>query len=722
MKKLFLVLCMGIIAVSAMSAQDYKQVSVKDAAAIPSDSLAKGSLVSPQMGDTVKITGVVTIPPVVNYPSDNRQILIAGSRNWAVFLRDTSNAVVDFSGILVICDTNYSASLFNRMKVGNIVEVTAVITNFPVGKLGIIQAQTIPNTIVSFIDEGKVLPPLPKVKIADFMQGAVPGSPQFVTGGKYCNTKVEFNDLTVASTTTNAAGRTTIIVSDASGNQMYLRDQSNYFRTDALKLANFVAPAVGQKITSLKGYITSNSVSGQTIPFMISPGVLEDVVLDANAPPVIVSARRVVLDNAFPKSTEDVPVGITLRVGKTGLKYVQVKYSINGGPMQSLEAAKGNDTIYAANIPKQAENTLVRWKVEVSDSNNIVVKFPTADTAVFYYRVLDRAPMIKDIREQFTSTGGSAYSGYYATVVGTVTADAGDIPNKPLNAPRVYVQDSQDGYSGIFLNTTSPTSKVRAFSRGDKVSVYGMVRELNGTTMIDSISNENAKLLPEPGTSYTPKLLTTADYIGKRQGTPSVEQWENMYVEFKNVVVADTNADGTVNFGEFNMVDANLFGTGTEATAKLRVETDDGVTKYATKPTDDKIVLQRGQVISDIKGIMIYSFSNFKLVPRKDDDVVLGATVVEELESPLAGFAVAAYPNPMQSNGAIEVTFTAASVASVKVIDMAGNTVATIPSMEFPAGSFRVHLNTAALSSGVYACVVETEEGNTQTVQLAVTK
>jgi hypothetical protein len=721
MKKLFLIWCVGIVACSGLYAQNYKQVSVKNAATIPADSLAAGSLVSPRIGDTVKITGVVTIPPVVNFPTDNRQILIAGGRNWSVFLRDTSDAVTDFSGILIVCDTNNSASLFNRMRVGNIVEITTVITSFPAGKLGVIQAATIPNTVVNFIDEGKILPPLPKVKISDFMLGAVPGDPQLTTGAKYCNSKVEFNDLTVASTSTNSAGRTTIILSDDAGNQMYLRDQSNYFRTDALKLANFVAPLVGQKITSLKGYITANSSSGQVIPFMISPGMLEDLVLDANSPPAIVNARRVLTD-AFPKPTDAVPVSITLRPGKAALKYVQVKYSINGGAMTSLDAIKVTDTVYAAVIPAQPTGTLIRWKAEVSDVNNIVVKFPTADTAVFYYRVLDRAPTIKDVREQLTASGSSVYSGYYATVVGTVTADAGDIPNKPINAPRVYIQDSQDGYSGIFLNSTTPASKVRAFSRGDKISVRGVIRELNGTTMIDSIDNADAKLLAEPGTNYSPKLLTTSDYIGMRSGSPSVEQWENMYVEFKNVIVADTNADGTANFGEFTIVDSPLFGNPNEAAAKLRVETDDGVTKYATKPTDDKIVLQRGQVITSIKGIMIYSFGNYKLVPRKDDDVLLSAMNVEEIEAPLAGFAVAAYPNPMTLNGAIEVTFASPSSAAITIIDATGRRVASVPRMEFPAGAFRVHLDTTEMPSGVYTCIVENQNGTLQSTRMIIAK
>ena len=721
MKKLLLGMC-ALLACSSvvLHAQNYPKMSVKDVAAIPTDSLTKGSLQSPKIGDTVKMTGIVSLPPVVNYPTDNRKIMIAGNVNWAAFVRDTNSTLNDFAGVLVVCDTNNTASNFNRLRVGQLVEMTVKVTNFPVSNLGAIQAQVISNSAVEFLDEGIALPALPKVKISDFVTGAIPATPQFLTGAKYIGMKVEFNDVTVASSVVSGAQRTTIIVSDAAGNQMYLRDQSNYYRTDAVKIGTFVAPQVGQKINSLKGYITSNNVGGQAVSFMISPAVPEDLMIDANsAPPVLVNTRSTRM-NAIPTSTETVPVSITLRKGKADLKYVQVKYSVNGGAMTSLDATKVSDTLYTANIPAQAANSLVRWKAEISDVDNTIVKFPTADTAVFYYRVLDRAPMIKDLREQFTATGSTVYGGYYATLEATVSADAADVPNEVLSAPRVYIQDGGEGYSALVLNSTSPSSKIRAFSRWDKVRVRGIIRELNGVTIMDSIANSDATLLTDPGVKYPPNRLKTKDFAGKRSGDPSVEQWESMMVELENVVVADTNADAPSNFGEFNIVDSTEYGGANEGNARLRVETDDGNTQYATKTANAKVWLQRGQRITSLKGIMLYSFSNYKVVPRQNDDVVLGAVSVDEAENTLAHFTMAAFPNPMQFNGSIELTFNIPTSAGITMYDAAGRLVSEIERSEYPAGTFRLNLNTAKLTNGTYTYVVTSADGATRTQQVVI--
>ena len=76
---------------------------------------------------------------MVNYPTDNRKIMIAGNVNWSIFLRDTNSTLNEFAGVLVVCDTNNTASNFNRLRVGQLVEMTVKVTNFPVNNLGAIR-------------------------------------------------------------------------------------------------------------------------------------------------------------------------------------------------------------------------------------------------------------------------------------------------------------------------------------------------------------------------------------------------------------------------------------------------------------------------------------------------------------------------------------------------------------------------------------------------------
>lgn len=134
---------------------------------ITSDSLAAGSINSPLLGDTVIVRGIVTIPPVVKFPDDNRKIMIAGNRNYAIYLADEK--ATEYAGMPVICDTSNAASNFIRLKVGQLIEVPIRITAFPSNnKLGTSQGEVISKGIVDFIDDGITLPTISKVNIADF--------------------------------------------------------------------------------------------------------------------------------------------------------------------------------------------------------------------------------------------------------------------------------------------------------------------------------------------------------------------------------------------------------------------------------------------------------------------------------------------------------------------------------------------------------------------------
>lgn len=712
MKLLFLVsmLFSGVVA----SAQ-YPKVSVQDVMRLPADSITAGSVISPLNGDTVVLRGIVAVPPVVKFPDSLQKILIAGNRNWAIFLIDEKGgAATEFAGITVICDTSNSDGKFNRLQIGQVVEITGKVANFPLTRLGTSQFEMLAGSKVEFIDDGKALPPPPQVNIADFVSGAVPGTPQLATGAKYAGMQVDLRNTTVVSVVKNtSSGRTTIILQDDNGNQMYLRDQSNYFNTGQ-SLNKFTVPPEGQRLTSVRGYITSNSSGGQTIPFMISPVFPGDVQIDANTAPPVIGTVRSVRTNAFPNSTEQVPVMAVVKKGAAELTSVQFHYTVNGGAKQSIDATKISDTIYGAMIPAQAANTLMRWKVEVKDANNIKVVVPPADTAYFFYRVLDRKPTIADVREPLARNGNSVYQGYWVTLEGTVTASASDILGGGGSAPpRVYIQDGTDGYSALYLRSNSPSAKIRAFSRGDKISAKGVVIEDFNVTALDSIANADATLISTGNPLPEAHQSVTADFARQTAGSTFAEPWESMLVELKNIIVTDTNADTGGNFGEFNVVGDANFNNGNEAQYKMRVETGESNVTIATAPATGKRVLQRGEKITSMKGIMYFSFSNFKLIPRDDNDIMLEANSVE---SDISGISDAfAFPNPFADNGSVSVSFDRATNAALILIDNAGNIVGSIAREFYPAGNYILHLNTSHLPAGTYSCRIVTDSGVTVT-------
>jgi hypothetical protein len=669
---------------------------------IPADSLSAGSLNSPSVGDTVIIRGVVSIPPVVNFPDDTRKIMIAGNRNHAIYLQDQN--AVEFAGMPIICDTANVASNFIRLKKGQLIEVPIRITAFPSNnKLGTTQGEVLSNGIVEFIDDEISLPAPPAVLVSNFNSGKVTAATYNVaSGGKYVGMKVEFSNLIVSSSVKGTNQRSTIILSDADGNEIYLRDQSNHYRTDAVQLGTYTAPTEGTKIKKIRGYISTNNIAGQPVPFMISPGMPEDLELDMGSAPPVITSIRSTRTKAFPTSSETVPIAIGVKQGALPITSVKAYFTFNGTSLDSTNAQKVNDTLYTATIPTysgiQNGSALAKWYVRVNDESGLSLKSPLGDTTGYYYRILDRTPKIADIREKLQANGGSVYEGFSISITGTVTASASDIPNEVVNAPRVYIQDAITPYSGLFIRTTSPSSIVRAFPRGAKVKVTGIIRENFGVTSIDSVNAQETQLISTDGDAITPVLVSTTDFSRKSQGTNSAEQWESMLVKFQNLIVTDTNADGASNFGEFNVVDASLYNSATESLSKMRVETDDGSTTYGSSSSAGKTVLSRGTGIKDLTGIMFFSFGNYKLVPRTNTDIELGSVSVEQ-DAIIGQFEIV--PHPVRSIATIQCEINTTKQPILKIMNLSGQELFTIETFN-QKDNIHSAMIPSGLSAGMY--------------------
>ena len=684
------VLVCSILALMSINvqAQNYPKKTIMEIMNIPADSLLAGSLNAPTVGDTVIVRGVVSIPPVVNFPDDTRKIMIAGNRNYAIYLQDQN--AIEFAGMPILCDTSNVASNFVRLKKGQLIEVVIRVTAFPINnKLGTTQGEVLSTGIVEFIDDEITLPAPPAALVSNFNSGKVTAATYNVaSGSKYVGMKVEFSNLIVSSLVKGTNQRSTIILSDADGNEIYLRDQSNHYRTDAVQLGTYTAPTEGTKIKKIRGYISTNNIAGQPVPFMLSPGMPEDIELDMGSAPPVITSIRSTRAKAFPASSEIVPIAIGIKQGALPVASVKAYYSFDG--------------LWTATIPVfsaiQNGTALAKWFVRVNDESGLSLKSPLGDTTGFYYRILDRAPKIADIREKLQANGGSVYEGYSISITGTVTASASDIPNEAVNAPRVYVQDAITPYSGLFVRTTSPSSVVRAFPRGAKVKVTGIIRENFGVTSIDSVNAQETQLISTEGDAFAPVLVSTTDFARKSQGTTSAEQWESMLVTLQNVIVTDSNADGASNFGEFNVVNASLYNSATESLSKMRVETDDGSSTYGSSSSSGKTVLARGTGIKNLTGIMYFSFGNYKLVPRTNADIALGAVSIEE--DVISGqFEIT--PHPVRTTALIQCEITTINQPILKILNLSGQELHTIETLTLQ-GALHSAIIPSGLPAGMY--------------------
>jgi predicted extracellular nuclease len=233
---------------------------------------------------------------------------------------------------------------------------------------------------------------------------------------------------------------------------------------------------------------------------------------------------------------------------------------------------------------------------------------------------------------------------------GIVTASA-----ENSNLGYVYIQqDGELAWSGIWVNGGSLITNLAV---GDRVAVTGVVEEYFGLTRLSNISNvqviQTGQVPPSP-TILNPNLLTTYEFSTN-------EKYESMLVELQNPVgnlfVVDTNADASQlrNNGEWrvgNDVNDPSSGcrilTGRQASSSFSSLNVSYVNSPIWATTDGTmnvpvIVVQPGQQLTSVRGILTYSFSNMKLLPRNNSDIVDPSTSTK----PQLGSNVSIMPNPV---------------------------------------------------------------------------
>jgi predicted extracellular nuclease len=184
---------------------------------------------------------------------------------------------------------------------------------------------------------------------------------------------------------------------------------------------------------------------------------------------------------------------------------------------------------------------------------------------------------IYDIQYTTDSDGDSSYVDQEVTTQGVVTAffyDGG--------ARYAFIQDGTGPWSGLVLY--NPNGYVNV---GDLLEVTGTVSEYYGLTEIaegDVVILSTGNPLPDP------EVLPTGDV--------SQEQWESVLVRVENATVTDDD----LGYGEW-LVD--------DSSGGVRV---DDLGSYSYTPTN-------GDLLDFVQGPLYYSFGDFKIEPRGDEDI-----------------------------------------------------------------------------------------------------
>jgi hypothetical protein len=641
---------------------------------------------SPLNGDTVRVSGRVLVSPLVDPASDRRPIIWAGSR-WVTYIQDSAGHV--YGGLNIVQEDTSEATgqqtFFDLIDTTQIVTFTGRVYEF--------------NTTTELVE--LVEPTSPIV-----ITGSMPKRPDpielqvsdFDNQGVYnfASEKYEGMYVIIRNVQTSDRNASTGVFNfhDADGNTMYMYDQSGYFTKRGHRLTgltNYEPPQDGTILSYIRGVISTWNTGYRIVPMY--PG---DIGPTTQSPPSISTIRRDASE-IYPNQSVEISAKLIDLDGT--ISEGRVYYTVDGGQRVMLPMSfSASDTLYKATIPGvNSDSSIVDFYVWAKDNNNNISINPV-DTLHdnYFYLVLDRPVTIKDVQYSPFGGGYSAYTNYEVTIRGIVTADSSDIKGYGSSSfARNYIQMGEGPWSGIQMSFagTIGTTLYGILRRGDDVTMTGIIQESFGVTRINNITsytiNSNGNPLPAP------HLLTTGEMGIGGDGEVSKEQWESVLVEYQNAEITSINADGGSNFGEILVND----GTG-----DTRVELEDGSNSYQNgSGSPGTILVQLNATFDQLIGIMYYSFSNYKLVPRKDDDFINYTNVVDDNKLPINYGLEQNYPNPFNPSTTIQYSLPEAGTVNINIYNVLGENVKTIINNSTQAaGTYKAVFNASSLPSGIY--------------------
>lgn len=688
----FLLICASV---SFAQVNPYPHVSIRDIQFVPDDSLLIGKDASLKIGDTVQVTGVVMVSSLVDPTFDRRPIMWAGAR-WQTYLRDTLFSD-EWAGLNIIQNDTTGPnqnSLMDLLDTTMVVTITGVVSEFV--------PQTQLNVLTQYpvqFHGNKPTRGEPIEITIDQLNTGTPPSQNLLTGEKLEGMYVIIRNVITSDRNTSNG---TFAINDGNGNQIFTHDQSGYFTRRTHQLRNFDPPVDGTTIQYIRGVVGHFN---NPFRYVLRPMYTDDLLI-GQSPPAISGVRR---DIGI--VTPNQQVTITARILDLdqggSVTSAKIKYSVNGGERLEVSMVENSsDTTWSGTIPGVAlDSALVDYYIWAQDNDNMISTNPIDTTRNFFYLVLNRDLRIQDVQYSPFGTGFSAYNGFYVTVRGVVTADTTDLQGDGGSVgKRVYIQNGQGPWSGIWVFGILADALVR----GQDVTVNGRVIENFNHTRIDSITS--LVINPSGNPNPFPELVSTSDIGTKQKGTIAAEQWEGVLIEYANVNVTDDNADGSSgpggggnsNFGEILVADASNVNTRVELQEGNHLYHNLWVAGLDTIPGNVRIM--EGDSFDALRGVLFYSFSNYKLVPRKSDDFVGYTSDIEDITNGIVSSydLTQNFPNPFNPVTTIQYAIPEAGFVQIKIFNILGQEVASLVNMEQSSGSYKVLFDASRLSSGVY--------------------
>ncbi|MDH3269493.1 MAG: T9SS type A sorting domain-containing protein, partial [Ignavibacteria bacterium] len=448
----------------------------------------------------------------------------------------------------------------------------------------------------------------------------------------------------------------------------------------------------------IRGFIQTHSDLGARI----APGYPGDIEIGASAP-AISQIRR---DAAEVMSNQAVEISANITDLDGTVDSVKLFYRVDNGSYNSVEMTSSGNDNFNGTIPGMvSDSALVDYYIWSKDNDGNESTIPSNPTnAEYFFLVLNRNVSIQDIQYNPFGTDVSGYNGYYVTLNGVISADTTDFPGANVNPAFslwVYMQNGEGPWSGIRIGTTGAMGNdILLLDKGDNVTITGYVWDVStgptfNVTRIDSVTQI---VVNSTGNSLPAFQDIETGTIGEAgNGDVEKEQWESVLIRYNSVTVTDENADGPPsNFGEMFVDD----GTG-----DTRVELEDGDHSYHNLSDPTRMYyVQTGHTFDALSGVLYYSFGDYKLVPRNDDDFVGYTTdVANVVELPTDYVISQNYPNPFNPSTSIEYSLPEAGDVTLNIFNLLGQKVKTVfDNVPQSAGTHKVVFDASELPSGIY--------------------
>jgi hypothetical protein len=307
---------------------------------------------------------------------------------------------------------------------------------------------------------------------------------------------------------------------------------------------------------------------------------------------------------------------------------------------------------YAVNIGPFSNGDEIDYYVVATDDAGMDATRPAEGNYGFYVGTVS----IYNI--QYVASPGvddaSPLMGHAVNVEGYVVAEPG-----VFGPYTFYIAEAAGPWHGIAVYDGSASL---SFERGDYITVSGTVDEYYGHTQIDLHFSETAHTTDEPARGD--EIAPTAVQTGELQSALLGEKYESVFVKAHECVVVDENKG----YGEWSA-------SNTGASIDDCYIGDQGTYDY--EPANGDTVY--------LRGLVGYSFSNYKIEPRGNEDIAVPTGVPEGTVG--RKFALAQNrPNPFNPKTTIAFSLPEPTRVSLEIYDVAGRKVTTLVDGGLEAG------------------------------------